>query len=52
MLTLLAPVVAAYPGWTLFGLFWLAVAIVEAVPATARAFRPKCESKPKEKRDV
>lgn len=56
MLEILVPVVQTYPGWTLFGLFWLALAIVEAVPATARALRGRrecqCEGRVKEESDV
>jgi hypothetical protein len=54
MLEFLAPAVQTYPEWTLFGLFGLALAIIEAVPATARALRgrPKCKCEKKEGSDV
>jgi hypothetical protein len=43
MYELLSTIVAAYPGWSLFVLFLLAGAAIEAVPATARALRSRKE---------
>lgn len=41
MYELLLPIINTYPGWSLMGLVFICLAIIEAIPSTARALRGK-----------